>query len=59
MLSSAAPQVTVASIALAAGCLMAAKRIGKADSWEWFPAGTCTPAVGCTRSYAEHWQPTR
>jgi hypothetical protein len=68
--------------------LMAAKRIGKADSWEWFSVGTCaltatqsknnvepsppvvrydsirvsllfTPAVGCTRAYAEHWQPAK
>lgn len=68
--------------------LIAARRIGKADSWEWFSVGTCaltatqsknnvepsppvvrydsirvsllfTPAVGCTRTYAEHWQPAK
>jgi len=68
--------------------LIAAKRIGAADSWDWFSVATCSltatesrnnvepsppvirydsisvsllfsPAVGCTRSYTEHWQPAK
>jgi hypothetical protein len=66
--------------------LIAAKRIGKVNGWEWFSVATCaltateyknnvepsppvipydsirvslliTPAIGCSRTYSDHWQP--